>query len=248
MRLPSRRSDGRPRTRSSARHTEELQRFLRRLDHELKNPLTAIRFALANLAATDLDPSQQDSIRSIETQTLRIGQLMADLRKLTDLGRVSIELAPVEIMPLLHEVSTLINEKPITRGRSVQLQIPQELEDVRVSGDRYLLLLAIYNCLDNALKFSSADDKVAVRLVQANDTLTIEITDEGPGIRPEDRAHVWEELYRGHGVQHIPGSGLGLAMVKAIIERHGGTVKLKSQVGEGTTVSLLLPLDNLLPA
>jgi two-component system OmpR family sensor kinase len=111
-----------------------------------------------------------------------------------------------------------------------------------VLGDWDLLFLASYNLLDNALKFTRPGDTVEVRAFEDGAFVAIEVADTGPGIPEDDVSRVWEELYRGQGARGIPGSGLGLALVRAIVERHGGQVKLRSRLGQGTVVTMRLPV------
>jgi two-component system OmpR family sensor kinase len=111
-----------------------------------------------------------------------------------------------------------------------------------VQGDVDLLFLAVHNLISNALKFSRAGDTVEVRAFEDGQTVAIEVADTGPGIAEADVPHVWEELYRGQGARGIPGSGLGLSLVQAIVLRHEGTVRLRSREGQGTVVSLRLPV------
>lgn len=214
-------------------YQQELQRFLQRLDHELKNPLTAIRFALVNLAVPETEV-QEKARTTIDTQTHRMSELITELRKLAELEYVSIEHIPVSIDALINEAVMLTEADP----QRIRLEIEPECE---VKGDKYLLLLAIYNLLDNALKFTQAGSEVNVQAYDSGAGTTIIVADNGPGIDAADLEHVWKELYRGRGVQHIEGSGLGLSMVKAIIERHGGKVGLESTLGHGVTVTLDLP-------
>lgn len=216
---------------------QELQRFLSQLDHELKNPLTAIRFALANLSAMTSNAEEHSAIANIEQQTLRISQLIADLRKLNDFGQVSIENIPFQVEELLQEAIALVQAKPAARNRSVSHETTPI--DLSICGDKYLLLIAVYNLLDNAVKFTTG----AVRVLAwyEAESAAIEISDSGPGISQEDLDHVWEELYRSPRTQHVPGSGLGLAMVKAIVERHGGSVTLESDINSGSVATIWLP-------
>jgi two-component system OmpR family sensor kinase len=111
-----------------------------------------------------------------------------------------------------------------------------------VQGDEDLLFLAIYNLLDNAIKFTRPSDSVEVRAFEDREAVVIEVADTGPGIAEEEVPRVWEELYRGEGSGGVPGSGLGLALARAVIERHGGRVGLRSRIGQGTVVTLRLPL------
>jgi two-component system OmpR family sensor kinase len=221
---------------------EDRRRFLRRLDHELKNPLTAIRAGLANLAETPSQDVQQETLGSVETQILRISHLVADLRKLAELEIRPLERTPVDMTALLEEAINVTKDLPETADRRITLTVPQAPWPLpHVLGDWDLLFLAVYNLLDNARKFTQAGDTLEVRAFENGATIVIEVADTGPGIPEEDIPHVWEELYRGKDAHSIPGSGLGLALARAIIERHGGQTAVRSRAGQGTVFTLRLP-------
>ena len=223
---------------------DERRRFLRRLDHELKNPLTAIRAGLANLSEAPSVEARQEAFHSVEAQALRLSRLAADLRKLAELETRTVERSPVNIDQLLHEAFEFAKDNPDAEQRHLILTIPQAPWPLpTIPGDPDLLFLAIHNLLDNALKFSKDGDTVEVRAFEDGSTLAIEVADTGPGIPEEDLPHVWEELYRGISARGIPGSGLGLALVRAVAERHNGEVNLRSRAGKGTVFSLKLPLN-----
>ncbi|MFB0536400.1 MAG: sensor histidine kinase [Anaerolineae bacterium] len=242
-----------------AQVAEERRQFLQRLDHELKNPLTAIRAGLANLAnglatatlrqpfdgAQDKaqDTAQQEALASVEAQVLRLSRLTSDLRKLAELETRPLERVPVDVAELLQETVTLAQEQPEAETRQFTLTLPQAPWPVPdVLGDWDLLFLATYNLLDNALKFTRPGDTVEVRAFEGGAFVVIEVADTGPGILEEEVSRVWEELYRGQGARGVPGSGLGLALVRAIVERHGGLVTLRSREGQGTVVTMRLPV------
>jgi two-component system OmpR family sensor kinase len=235
-----------------AQVAEERRRFLQRLDHELKNPLTAIRAGLANLAnglATATlrqaqDTAQQEALASVEAQVLRLSRLTSDLRKLAELEARPLERAPVDVAELLREAVTLAQEQPEADARQLTLTLPQAPWPVPdVLGDWDLLFLATYNLLDNAVKFTRPGDTVEVRAFEGGAFVVIEVADTGPGILEQEVSRVWEELYRGQGARGVPGSGLGLALVRAIVERHGGRVTLRSREGQGTVVTMRLPVQ-----
>jgi two-component system OmpR family sensor kinase len=227
-----------------AQVAEERRRFLQRLDHELKNPLTAIRAGLANLANGLATATQQEALTSVEAQVLRLSRLTSDLRKLAELEARPLERVPVDIAELLQEAVTLAQEQPEAEARRLTLTLPQAPWPVPdVLGDWDLLFLATYNLLDNALKFTRPGDTVEVRASEGGTFVIIEVADTGPGIPQEELPRVWEELYRGQGARGIPGSGLGLALVRAIVERHGGRVTLRSREGQGTVVTMRLPVQ-----
>ncbi len=222
---------------------EAHRRFLRQLDHELKNPLTAIRIGLANLAGTPRGEARDRTLAGVEGQVGRLSKLATDLRKLADLETQPLERAAVNLSELLSEVVTLAKQRPEGKEREVILALPQAPWPLpQVSGDRDLLFLAVYNLLDNALKFTRPDDTIEVRAIEDGRVVTVEIADTGPGIPADELSHVFEELYRGQGARGTEGSGLGLALVRAIVERHNGTVTARSREGEGTVFILHLPL------
>jgi two-component system OmpR family sensor kinase len=227
-----------------AEMSAERRRFLQRLDHELKNPLTAIRAGLANLSWLPTEKERQDALASVEGQTLRLSRLAADLRKLADLETRSLERSPVQIADLLQEVIETARERPEAGQIHLSLSVPQAPWPLPViQGDPDLLFLAVHNLVDNALKFTAAGDTVEIRASEDDETILIEVADTGPGIPENEIDHIWDELFRGQSARGIPGSGLGLALVRAIVERHGGRVSLRSRSGQGTLFTLRIPVN-----
>jgi two-component system OmpR family sensor kinase len=229
--------------RREAQVAEDRRRFLQRLDHELKNPLTAIRSGLANLAWLSSTDARQETLESVNAQALRLSRLASDLRKLAELEVRPLESGPVDIGPLLEDVMAVARERPEAGQRQLLLSLPQAPWPLPVvAGDQDLLFLALHNLVDNALKFSAPGDTVEIRAFEDGARLVIEVADTGPGIPKDEVPHVWEELYRGQGGRGVPGSGLGLALVQAIVQRHGGQVGLRSRPGQGTVFSIRLPV------
>ncbi|MCX7680563.1 MAG: HAMP domain-containing histidine kinase [Anaerolineae bacterium] len=225
-----------------AQAADDRRRFLQRLDHELKNPLTALRAALANLAEAPTDAAWREAFVGVETQAQRLSRLVAELRKLADLETRPIEHAPVDLTALLEEALALARERPEAAARRLNLNLPRAPWPLPViHGDRDLLFLTIHNLLDNALKFTRTGDVIELRAFEDGAMVIVEVADTGPGIPEEELPHVWEELYRGQGARGTPGSGLGLALVRAVVLRHGGQVALRSRVGQGTVVTVRLP-------
>ena len=217
-----------------AEQRENQARFLSRLDHELKNPLTAIRAGLSNLDATT------PAVASIDGQVMRLSRLITDLRKLAELRAVTLETAPVDLAELAREVVDAVDAD----SRTVTLGFPRAPRPLpAVRGDYDLLFLALYNLVSNAVKYSAPGDTIEVRGSEADASVSIEIADTGRGIPNDEQSRVWEELSRGRGALDVPGSGLGLPFVKAIVERHGGSVHLQSREREGTLVRVTLPLQ-----
>jgi two-component system OmpR family sensor kinase len=228
------------------RKTEEgRRRFLRRLDHEIKNPLTALRAALVNVRECKTEDERQRAIENAGRAVGRMIRLLADLRKLSDLGERPLEQFPVDVPELLGEMVEAAKSLPAHQGREVNLlisKIPSPFPPV--TGDRDLLSLAVYNLVENALKFTSEDGAVEVRALEDGRAIVIEVADSGPGIPSDELSKIFEELYRGANARGIEGSGLGLALVQRIVELHGGQVEVRSRQDDprGTVFTLRLPV------
>lgn len=207
--------------------------FLQRLNHEIKNPLTGLNADMANiLELIDAEEKQRvvkNAFRSLE----RINQLMDDLRKLSELDISNIEQRPVDVPQLVGEMIAAIESHPKYAGRHINTiysMVPSPFPVIY--GDRDLLGLAIFNILDNALKFTSPEDAIEVRVREDGRAVIIEIADTGGGISINDQEHIFEELYRGSNARGKEGSGLGLPLVKRIIQLHSGGITVRSQQGQ----------------
>lgn len=217
------------------------RRFLRRLDHEIKNPLTAIRAGLANLNGRSNDPV----LSSIRGQVGRLARLSADLRKLADLETQSVEQEPIDLGQLLNELVALEQERPEAAACHLALtlfQTPWPLPSI--AGDRDLLFIALHNLVDNAIKFSHSDSTIEIRAFEDGRSVAVEVADMGIGIGEDELPHLGEELYRGSTARSVEGSGLGLALVRAIVARHNGTMTIRSRAGQGTVVTLRFPVTH----
>ena len=220
--------------------------FLRRLDHEIKNPLTGMRAALVNLQEAQ---SKDERIRAAENASravTRLTRLLSDLRKLSDLGERPIEQSLVDVPDLLQDVVDAAHVLPVYDGREVSLLIPKVPSPFPcVVGDRDLLVLAVYNLIENALKFTGAEDSVEVRVSEDGQVIVIEVADSGVGIPVEDVPKIFEELYRGSNTRSTEGSGLGLALVRRIVDLHNGQIHVRSSQVEprGTVFTIRLPVS-----
>jgi two-component system OmpR family sensor kinase len=214
--------------------------FLMRLDHELKNPITAMRAAVANLTALvePGDPAVAQALESIDAQAVRLNRLTADLRKIAEVETQTIRAQPVDVPQLLNEVKSAVQN---TSGRQVRLIIYNTPSPVgAVAGDKDLLFLAVHNLVSNAAKFCSPIDTIELRAFNDPPWIVIEVADNGPGIPADELGLIWEELGRARNARGFPGSGLGLSLVRTIVARHGGQVELHSHEGEGTLFALRL--------
>jgi two-component system OmpR family sensor kinase len=222
------------------------RRFLRRLDHEIKNPLTGLRAALVNMQEVQTGVDRQRAVDNASNAVERLTRLLTDLRKLSDLGERPIELWQVDVPDLLQDVVDAAHVLPAYKGREVNLLIPKVPSPFpMITGDRDLLVLAVYNLVENALKFTCETDSVEIRVNEDGRAILIEVADSGVGIPAEDVSKIFEELYRGSNARSTEGSGLGLALVYRIIALHGGQITVRSSQEEprGTVFTIRLPVN-----
>jgi two-component system OmpR family sensor kinase len=223
---------------------DKRRNFLRRLDHEIKNPLTGLRAALVNLKEAKEDEERSRAVGNADRAVERLTRLLTDLRKLSDLEERAIERFPVHVPELLEDVVTAVKILPVCDGREINVLIPKVPSPFPViTGDRDLLLLAVYNLVENALKFTSRNESIEVRALEDGRAIVIEVADSGTGIPSEDVSKIFEELYRGSNARGTEGSGLGLALVNRIVTMHRGGVGVRSSQTEprGTVFTLRLP-------
>jgi len=155
------------------------------------------------------------------------------------------ETAPVDLTALLDEVAEAVAEIPAARERVIRVTVPRAPWPLPlVEGDRDLLFIAVQNLVANAVKFSAPGDTVEVRASEDDDALLLEVADTGAGIPADEIGQVWQELARGRAARSLPGTGIGLALVRVIVVRHGGQVAIRSRDGQGTVVGIRLPVPD----
>jgi len=140
------------------------------------------------------------------------------------------------------ELIGMAQQRPEASSRHLELTLPRVPWPLPpVAGDRDLLFLALHNLIDNSLKFCRPGDMIEIRTFEDGPFITVEVADTGPGVHPEDLPHLGEELFRGRITQEVEGGGLGLALVQTIVQRHAGTMRIRSRLGQGTVVAVRFP-------
>ena len=220
------------------------RQFLRRLDHELKNPLTAVRAAVAD-ASQGASPAIAVNLEVVDAQSRRMSRLLTDLRKLAELEAAPLDLEDVDLAETVQDAVTAVIEEAAGRGVAVRIRldlpsIPWPLPHVRGDGD--LLYSAVYNVVSNAAKYTPAGGAIEVRGREESGMVTIEVADTGIGVPEREMGLVFRELGRADNARALPGSGLGLPLVLTIARRHGGNAGMTSREGVGTRVWLALPV------
>jgi len=200
--------------------------------HELRTPLTSLRTNLELLARgqpTDPEERQQVLVELVG-QIERLSTLVGDL---IDLARDEEATLPIEDVRLDEVVGEAINDM---RGRYPQVRFDAVLEETTVRGVRPRIARAVTNLLDNAGKWSPASGVVEVTVHEGE----VSVRDHGPGVAPEDAARVFDRFWRASNARALPGSGLGLSIVKDVAESHGGSVTLEQATGGGARFRLRL--------
>lgn len=221
---------------------ERFDRFVRRLDHEIKNPLTVIDLTLDHLRHRGHGPIKSEAI---DHQLDRLRSLVRSLRHVSEVRHQDLDLEVVGVDELLKQVVETLGEQGLTDHKwiSVHCQsIPARLPAIQC--DPGLLFLGLYNLVSNAVKYTheGAEVRVSAEVARNPDFITIQIADSGVGIPSADLQSVWEELGRGTNTGNSEGNGLGLPLASLIVAKHGGTILLDSIEGQGTRVHVDIPI------
>jgi two-component system sensor histidine kinase MprB len=212
------------------------RRLVADASHELRTPLTSLRTNLDLLLQADAGAGLDASARAelLEDVRAQIEEMSTLVGDLVELARDEPLRTVVEQIDLADVVDRAVAR---ARRRGTGLTFDVELEPWWVTGESASLERAVTNLLDNAVKWSPPEGTVRIRLNHG--TLTVD--DEGPGIAPGDREHVFERFYRSEESRSMPGSGLGLSIVRQVIERHAGNVRVDETDEGGTRMVLQLP-------
>jgi signal transduction histidine kinase len=219
--------------------------FMSMVSHELKTPLTTLKgiTQMLNRRVQRGDSIDPRNLVLLENSVHRMERLVNDLLNTSSIetGMFELNRQPDNLAVLLHE---LINEHGATMGSSLQFDIPEN--EVYSLIDRERVSQAILNLLSNARKYSPSGASVTVKLERQDEQAVISVSDQGVGIPPEKLAHIFERFYRVPEIDVQTGSssgvGLGLYIAQKIIERHDGHLSVTSNVGEGSTFTIHLPL------
>jgi len=221
--------------------------FVANVSHDLKTPLTSIQgFAQALLDGTVDDPnSRRHAAQVIYEEAERMRRLVHALLELAKLesGQIKFAEEPVDLGPILAEAVDRVLPLAETREVSVHLRSPSSLPVIR--GDAGRLSQVFNNLLDNALAYTPAGGTIEVAAAPTSeDTLEVVVSDTGHGISPEDLPRIFERFYQADKARAGErGTGLGLSIVREVVSAHGGHVTVASQPGQGTRITVTLPVD-----
>lgn len=215
------------------------QRFVADVSHELRTPLTAIRGNLDLIKRYGVD---KESLEAVESEVERMSRLVSDLLLLAraDYGGLTLDLEPLDLDTTISEVYR--DAKVLASTRNIMFAI-HDFQPVRVQGDPDRLKQLFLNLVSNAIKFTPEGGNVIVNLRRSYDDAIVEVIDTGIGIAPEDLPHVFDRFYQADParVRKGEGSGLGLSIAKWIVDAHNGQIEVSSDLGKGTTFTVLIP-------
>jgi len=240
------------RTRQLSQALEEVSKLSRRksefissVSHELRTPLTSIKGYAAILLAGKLGavPDEiRERLSKINRHSDELVHMVNDLLDISRIesGKVDMRLESLELSSLVDKVADMLGEQMKTKNIVFSSNVPAECQ--RILADRSQMERVFTNLLGNALKFTPENGKISVNARLVNNLIQVDVSDTGFGIPEEDRENIFEEFYRVDNMinQEVKGTGLGLTLVRKIIEAHQGRIWVKSKLGEGSTFSFTL--------
>jgi signal transduction histidine kinase len=210
--------------------------------HELRTPLTAIQGFSELLATRSFPPGEVRRVAGIvRAETERLGRIVADFLDLARLERglpLALRCAPLDPAPVIADAVEVFRRTRTTHR--LELHLDGALP--RIDADADALDRVLKNLISNALKYSPAGSCVRVRARSAPGVVAVEVEDEGPGVASEDLARIFEPYYRAPSTARLErGTGLGLAVVKSLVEAHGGSIRAERVAGHGTRMTFVIP-------
>lgn len=225
---------------------ERLRReFIANVSHELRSPLTSMRGFLQGVLDGTVPPEERERYLGLAfDETRRLSRLVNDLLDLTALesGDAHFQMTDVDTPVVLRRVAAKMEPQAADKGLGLTLDLPPSGPGP-VLADPDRMEQVLFNLLDNAIRFTPQGGTVTLLARDHDGAVEIVVSDTGPGIPPEDLERLWERFFKSDRARTRSkgGTGLGLAITKELVERQGGTIKVESHVGQGTTFFVSLP-------
>ncbi|MBP0028606.1 PAS domain-containing sensor histidine kinase [Roseofilum sp. Guam] len=223
--------------------SEMRSRFIAMLCHEFRNPLNNITLSISSLKRYDLQLTaveKADYLLGINNNVERMTQMIDDILVISKIEAKVLEIKP-QPLDFIQFCRQLLAERQYTRPESPIEFISRSRQAIAYCDER-LLRSILNNLLSNALRYTPAHKAIRLKFAKRQNHVIFTIQDEGIGIPSEDKPHLFELFHRGRNVSNIPGTGLGLSIVKQFVDLQQGTIQVKSQVNQGTTFTVRLPV------
>ena len=230
----------------ASRESERLRTaLLDSVTHDLRTPLTAIRAAATTMVSQpNLSEAERAELAAVlDEESARLDRLIGQAVEMAQLDAEAVQIhpRPQDVRELIE--TTLEEMRPVLRERAVEVEVAGDLK--RAPMDRALVHRVLRHLIENAVRYSPQGSPIEVSAAKDEYRLLVTVADRGPGIEPGDQPFVFDKFFRGRKQRSQGGgTGMGLAIVKAILEAHGGGIELKSRAGEGTRFTFWLPLEN----
>jgi two-component system sensor histidine kinase KdpD len=225
----------------AARQNQELKStLLDALAHEFKTPLTSIKAAVSGMLESGESP-HSELLSIVEEETDRLDSLVNEAIQMAriEAGQVQLKLQPQSVPEILANAVRAAGRA--LQDREVRVEVEAGLPEVMADGQ--LVQAVIRHLIGNSLKYAAPDSPIEVRAFREKDSVAVEVKDRGPGIPEREQARIFERFYRSpRSATAAPGTGMGLAIARDIIEAHGGTLDVRSRAGEGSEFVFRIPL------
>lgn len=222
-----------------------LEQFTADASHELRTPIAAMK---SEIEVTLMQPkiSDKDSRELLISNLEEIDsltKLTSDLLSLARLEELQLDLSSQQLKPIISSVIKKLSS--VAENRNMSIQASYTEKHIKARADKSALSEALIILIDNAIKYGDKDSTVSVTVVRVRDQVSISVTNQGAGIKPDAIAHVFDRFYRVDGSRSnsTAGHGLGLAIAKQLIERQRGRISITSEPGATTVVTITLPAD-----
>lgn len=220
------------------------RQFTSDASHELRTPLSVIR-AESEYALSAMEDTKEveSSLEVIQKESVRMTELLTQLLSLArfENGNVKLEIEGIDLSMTAEDVLSSLSYK----AEDKRIELKGVIEDkIEVQGDRTLLTRMLINIVDNSIRYTPEGGHVTLELKRTDREAVIKVIDDGIGISEKDLPHIFERFYQADSSHSGEGSGLGLSMVKSIIQIHKGTITCDSREGKGTTFTVTLPLSS----
>ncbi|SQD93242.1 Putative Histidine kinase [Candidatus Bipolaricaulis anaerobius] len=228
-----------------AESLEEAERSKRQMiadvAHELRTPITVLRAAVEGFEDGVLEPTPEN-LSALKDKVHLTARLIEDLQQLAlaDMGRLSLRQEPFPLEPVIADIAAMIGPQLEDGGIQLALDLPPDLPPA--AGDRQRIQQVLLNLMANALRHTPAGGEILVTARADGSEIEVSVCDTGPGISPEDAAHLFARFYRGREERAAgTGTGLGLSVAKAIVEAHGGRIWAENRPTGGACFHFTLP-------
>ncbi len=226
--------------------TESLKNdFISTISHELRTPLTAIKgWGETIMQLGDSDPeTTQKGMAVIISESQRLSEMVEDLLDFSRMqnGKMQLTMSKIDVLAELDDAVFTLKDRAAREGLELIYNVPHM--PLPMMGDNLRIRQVFLNLLDNAIKYNEHGGKIVVLAEVEGNELTIYFTDTGCGISPENIPRVTDKFFRANMSVH--GTGIGLAVANEIVELHGGTMEINSVLGEGTTITVKLPVESI---